>query len=193
MVAAAKAQGMGGARSVSTGSKGKPIGLKELEDATELLWPAKKKRNATAAAVKSEAEDTGSKKVKPTEVKEEDAPAVTTTGAVTKKVGKPKGLVAEVEDGMSVKAKKAPAKKKAVPVKEEQGEDESNEVKRVVAKDALGRVTLKRLSSEPPKGWREIYDLVWELRKERDAPVDWAGSESLGTNPDTKEINEFHT
>jgi hypothetical protein len=44
-----------------------------------------------------------------------------------------------------------------------------------------------------PDGWREIYDLVVELRKERDAPVDWAGSESLGTDQDSGEVDKFHT
>ena len=38
----------------------------------------------------------------------------------------------------------------------------------------------------PPEGWREIYDLVWELRLARDAPVDWAGCETVGKG------DEFH-
>lgn len=34
-------------------------------------------------------------------------------------------------------------------------------------------------SKEPPKGWREIYTLVEELRQDRSAPVDGNGSEAL--------------
>ena len=42
------------------------------------------------------------------------------------------------------------------------------------------------------EGWRKLYDLTLELRKERDAPVDWAGSESLGKDPITGEIDKYH-
>ena len=41
-------------------------------------------------------------------------------------------------------------------------------------------------------GWRRIYDLTVELRKERDAPVDWAGSESLGVDPTTGQLDRYH-
>ena len=41
-------------------------------------------------------------------------------------------------------------------------------------------------SLPPPEGWKQIYDLVWELRLARDAPVDWAGCEVVGKG------SEFH-
>ena len=35
-------------------------------------------------------------------------------------------------------------------------------------------------TSKPPKDdWQEVYDILVELRKDRSAPVDWAGSEAL--------------
>lgn len=35
-------------------------------------------------------------------------------------------------------------------------------------------------TEKPPKDdWREVYDILIELRKDRSAPVDWAGSEAL--------------
>ncbi|KAJ1492066.1 hypothetical protein T484DRAFT_1881661, partial [Baffinella frigidus] len=62
-------------------------------------------------------------------------------------------------------------------------------------------------SLTPPEGWKEIYDLVWELRKERDAPeiydlvwewrterdapVDWAGSEALGVDEQGR-VDKYH-
>lgn len=38
-------------------------------------------------------------------------------------------------------------------------------------------------TGKPPKhDWREVYDILVELRKDRTAPVDWAGSEALPEN-----------
>lgn len=42
------------------------------------------------------------------------------------------------------------------------------------------RVPIAHGSLPPPDGWKEVYDLVWELRLARDAPVDWAGCEVVG-------------
>ena len=34
-------------------------------------------------------------------------------------------------------------------------------------------------TGKPPKhDWREVYDILVELRKDRTAPVDWAGSDT---------------
>jgi len=74
--------------------------------------------------------------------------------------------------------------------KEDGGGDDKRDV--YMAQDAKGNA-VERAKAKEPKGWREIYDLVLELRKERDAPVDWAGSESLGTNQESGEVNEYHT
>jgi len=48
------------------------------------------------------------------------------------------------------------------------------------------RVPIVPGSLPPPEGWKQIYDLVWELRLARDAPVDWAGCEVVGKG------SEFH-
>eukprot|EP00292_Cryptomonas_paramecium_P012457 CAMPEP_0113723906 /NCGR_PEP_ID=MMETSP0038_2-20120614/38738_1 /TAXON_ID=2898 /ORGANISM="Cryptomonas paramecium" /LENGTH=367 /DNA_ID=CAMNT_0000653657 /DNA_START=196 /DNA_END=1299 /DNA_ORIENTATION=+ /assembly_acc=CAM_ASM_000170 len=44
----------------------------------------------------------------------------------------------------------------------------------------------------PPANWREIYNLIKEMRKERIAPVDWAGSEILGIDPNSGKLNQYH-
>ena len=41
------------------------------------------------------------------------------------------------------------------------------------------------LSTEPPKGWREVYSLVQELRSDRTAPCDHSGAEALAEIDDT--------
>ncbi len=48
------------------------------------------------------------------------------------------------------------------------------------------RVPIAPGTRPPPEGWREVYELVTELRLERDAPVDWAGCEVVGKG------NPFH-
>jgi endonuclease-3 len=42
-----------------------------------------------------------------------------------------------------------------------------------------------------PAGWTQIYDLVIELRKEKDAPVDTMGAESIADNTAGVDVARF--
>eukprot|EP01117_Protostelium_nocturnum_P009547 TRINITY_DN3405_c1_g1_i1.p1 TRINITY_DN3405_c1_g1~~TRINITY_DN3405_c1_g1_i1.p1 ORF type:complete len:427 (-),score=128.08 TRINITY_DN3405_c1_g1_i1:853-1950(-) len=41
------------------------------------------------------------------------------------------------------------------------------------------KVALSNAKKEAPEGWKEVWDLIWDMRKERNAPVDSMGSASL--------------
>jgi hypothetical protein len=132
------------------------MGGEEGSDANgngQIDFPAKKKRGAPVAEGKVQ------KKAKP--------------AAMAQEGGSGGGGGAKSEEG-ATKAAGEPAKPKSKGEKVSGGKDDA------AAKPKSPKNTMTPLSTEPPEGWREIYDLCLELRKERDAPVDWAGSEALG-------------
>ena len=125
----------------------------DIKGNEQINFPAKKKRGAPVAEGKVQ------KKAKP--------------AALAQEGGGGGGGGAKAEEG-ATKASGESANPKSKGKKASGGKDDA------AAKPKSPKKTMTPLSTEPPEGWREIYDLCVELRKERDAPVDWAGSEALG-------------
>eukprot|EP01134_Creolimax_fragrantissima_P008164 CFRG8164T1 len=59
------------------------------------------------------------------------------------------------------------------------------------AKNSMALVVKKRVV--PPKGWRETWNLIWELRADRTAVVDSMGSEALADTAAPKPVKDFQT
>ncbi len=45
---------------------------------------------------------------------------------------------------------------------------------------------------EPPENWKEVWDRITDMRKERNAPVDSMGCESLPERPTPQVLNLYH-
>jgi len=163
----------GGSRPVQLVAK-----LEEAESATEALWP-QKKRGAEAAPAKSRAKR---QKLATTAaagkggIAEADS---TNPPQGSLEAGSIKGESAATAPPLAAKGKgKGKGKKELAAAALSESSPASSPSKK--------RVPIVPGSLTPPGGWREIYDLVWELRRERDAPVDWAGCETVGKG------DEFH-
>ena len=149
--------------------------LEELESATERLWPSPKIQSAKAsrAVVKTERR----KKTKPP-----TAPAVGAIESVDATdgagAGKGSGGTNKKPKGASAASEKKSKRKAAADAGDTPGSPGSSPSKK--------RVPIAPGSLSPPEGWRDVYDLVVELRAVRDAPVDWAGCEVVGRG------DEFH-
>jgi hypothetical protein len=132
------------------------------------------------------------------ELAQMDLPATSLSQAPT-----PRKKSAKASGAATTTSAESPAskRKKAIVVSEEvtitsAAQDSSEPSQRPPAKAVRQKkvkVEKAIVQAAEPQGWREIYDLVVELRKERDAPVDWAGSESLGTDQASGEVDKFHT
>eukprot|EP00961_Rhodomonas_salina_P196670 2654352-Rhodomonas_salina.3 len=177
----------------------------------EIGWAQKKRKRVT----KSEHEP-AQKRVRSSLPAEEEVQVAAAIGVTsdsnTKAKTKPHPrktvtLVSAGETTPEKKATKARAKvKKEATLKEELSSkamevdtealmtSEVNEKKKPKQKQKAKEepVSSEAATIVPPDGWRKIYDLVVELRKERDAPVDWAGSEALGVDKSTNQIDKFH-
>jgi len=171
--------------------------LEEVESATAVLWPQKKRRSASTpqssdavagaeqgnkapkAAVtkrrKSSPEEDGGVKRTAKQAKGASANGSDTTADAKQHSGKE----GEVSSAAAVSVKKEAKTKRVRSAADGLPSSPSSS-------PSKKRVPILPGSLTPPEGWKEVYDLVWELRLARDAPVDWAGCEVVGKG------DEFH-
>jgi endonuclease-3 len=160
--------------------------LEEAESATEALWPQKKRGAEATAPAKSRTKRQKSAAA-PAQVDvdaKEDSRLPTRKPNATSAAAGKGGIALEAGSipGASAATAPPPAAKGKGMGKQKPASSESSPA----SSPSKKRVPIVPGSLPPPEGWREIYDLVWELRRERDAPVDWAGCETVGKG------NEFH-
>ena len=147
--------------------------LEEIESATAVLWPQKKRRSPSVSRGSAGKESAGGSKRKKAGVDQgkrdgkRQAESILAQDAAT-----------DADGTMVISVKKEANAKRVRPGSDGASSPSSSPSKK--------RVPIAPGSLTPPEGWKEIYDLVWELRLARDAPVDWAGCEVVGKG------DEFH-
>lgn len=171
------------------GAGSEALELAELEARTEILWPATKHRAKPEGGKAGGGEQVARKRAKKGEGLPEGqavsaaAPALLETEVFARKETE---VFSQQETEIVTQQETEVVGAEAVepPVKGAKGSRKGK---------AQNVKAVELVRTEPPEDFDAIWDLAWELRKERDAPVDWAGSESLGTDRQTGNVDKYHS